>query len=63
MTGNGKDVETNESLIIRSEDEIIRQLNGTVRDAVVYETITLKLKEGEVLREKTQIINKLKTEH
>lgn len=61
MTGNWKDSETKELLTIRSEEEIIRQLNGTVRDAVVYEKITQKLKERGVLREKTQIINKLKS--
>lgn len=61
MAGNWKDSETKELLSIRSEEEIIRQLNGTVRDAVVYEKITQKLKERGVLREKTQVINKLKT--
>lgn len=61
MTGNWKDCETKELLTIRSEEEIIRQLNGTVRDAVVYEKITQELKERGVLREKTQIINKLKS--
>ncbi|KAF4073980.1 hypothetical protein AMELA_G00249270 [Ameiurus melas] len=40
MAGNWKDSETKELLSIRSEEEIIRQLNGTVRDAVVYEKIT-----------------------
>ncbi|KAK2836515.1 hypothetical protein Q7C36_014384 [Tachysurus vachellii] len=61
MAGNWKDSETKELLSIRSDEEIIRQLNGTVRDAVVYEKITQKLKERGVFREKTQVINKLKT--
>ncbi len=39
MSANWTEVETRELLAIRAEAEIVRQLCGTVRDALVYDRI------------------------
>ncbi|XP_052410131.1 uncharacterized protein LOC127956334 [Carassius gibelio] len=60
MCANWTYVETTELLTIRTEAEIIRQLSGTVRDAVVYEQIKIKMQQHGFSREKAQVISKLK---
>lgn len=60
MCANWTQVETTELLNIRAEAEIIRQLSGTVRDAVVYEQIKIKMQQRGFSRQKAQVISKLK---
>ncbi len=61
MCANWTAAETTELLSIRAEAEIIRQLSGTVRDAVVYEQIKNKMEQRGFSRAKSQIIGKLKS--
>ncbi|XP_059381387.1 uncharacterized protein LOC132116519 [Carassius carassius] len=60
MCANWTAVENTELLTIRAEAEIVRQLSGTVRDAVVYEQIKIKMQQRGFSREKAQVISKLK---
>ncbi|XP_059417102.1 uncharacterized protein LOC132152352 [Carassius carassius] len=60
MCANWTQVETTRLLTIRAEAEIVRQLSGTVRDAVVYEQIKIKMQQRGFSREKAQVITKLK---
>ncbi|KAJ8353380.1 hypothetical protein SKAU_G00209470 [Synaphobranchus kaupii] len=57
---NWSDSEIVELLIIRAEEEICRNLSGTVKDAVVYDKITTSLGARGIQRQKTQVISKLK---
>ena len=61
MGANWNNHEIIELLSARAEDEIVRQISGTVRDAVVYDRMTLMLRERGVYRSKSQIISKLKS--
>nr|XP_055074660.1 NADPH oxidase activator-like [Misgurnus anguillicaudatus] len=61
MSANWSEIETRELLSIRAEAEIVRQINGTVRDALVYERIKEKMHERGFMRKKSQVISKLKT--
>lgn len=60
MSGNWSDAEIRELLSLRAKDEILRQFNGTARDAVVYDNMTTILQKRGVQRRKAQIISKLK---
>ncbi|XP_065102551.2 uncharacterized protein [Paramisgurnus dabryanus] len=61
MTANWSDAETKALLLIRADEEVCRQLNGTVSDTVTYDKITRLLKEQGINRSKSQVISKLKT--
>lgn len=52
--------EVHELLSIRAEDDIVSQVSGTARDAVVYEQITSRLRGRGIYRTKSQVTNKLK---
>ncbi|XP_052453172.1 uncharacterized protein si:ch211-174j14.2 [Carassius gibelio] len=61
MSSNWSDSEIKALLFIRADEEICRNLRGTVSDAVTYDKITNRLREQGIHRTKSQVISKLKT--
>lgn len=55
-----KDQEVRELLTIRADAEIVKQMQGTARDAVMYERITALLEDQGIKKTKQQVNNKLK---
>ncbi|XP_026121740.1 uncharacterized protein LOC113103137 [Carassius auratus] len=58
---NWTDTETRALLYIRQDDEISRQISGTVRDSLIYAEISRLLRVQGIHRTKQQVTNKLKT--
>ncbi|XP_036372002.1 uncharacterized protein LOC118769095 [Megalops cyprinoides] len=52
--------EIRELLSVRADTEIVRQIQGTARDSVVYDQITSRLRDRGVVRNKAQVNSKLK---
>ncbi|KAG7487856.1 hypothetical protein MATL_G00027720 [Megalops atlanticus] len=57
---NWRDDEIRELLSVRADPEIVKQIQGTARDSVVYDQITNRLRDRGVFRAKAQVNNKLK---
>ncbi|XP_063770788.1 uncharacterized protein LOC134906486 [Pseudophryne corroboree] len=55
------DQEVRELLSIRGEEEIMRQITGTVKDAVIYKNISKMLEAMGIIRTQQQVLNKMKT--
>ncbi|XP_016367764.1 uncharacterized protein LOC107708128 [Sinocyclocheilus rhinocerous] len=58
---NWTDTETKALLYIRQDEEISRQISGTVRDSLIYAEISRLLKAQGIHRTKRQVTTKLKT--
>ncbi|XP_016352315.1 uncharacterized protein LOC107696482 isoform X2 [Sinocyclocheilus anshuiensis] len=58
---NWTDTETRALLYIRQDEEISRQISGTVRDSLIYAEISRLLKAQGIHRTKRQVTTKLKT--
>ncbi|XP_064197195.1 uncharacterized protein LOC135257910 [Anguilla rostrata] len=57
---NWRDDKIRELLSVRADAEIVRQIQGTERDSVVYDQITNRLHDRGVIRAKAQVNSKLK---
>ncbi|KAM4624580.1 uncharacterized protein ACJ7VT_005439 [Polymixia lowei] len=57
---NWRDHEIRHLLSVRASADIVRQIQGTARDSVVYDQITSRLRDRGVIRAKAQVNNKLK---
>ncbi|XP_035280170.1 uncharacterized protein LOC118230864 [Anguilla anguilla] len=57
---NWRDNKIRELLSVRADAEIVRQIQGTARDSVVYDQITNRLHDRGVIRAKAQVNSKLK---
>lgn len=58
---NWTDTETRALLYIRQDEEISRQISGTVRDSLIYAEISRLLRAQGIHRTKRQVTTKLKT--